>query len=49
MSCLSSLIEAAMEDSMVVLMVETLALICFTSFRVIVKLDCKVLKQASKS
>jgi hypothetical protein len=34
---------------MVVLMVETLALSCFTSCWVLVKLDCKVLKRASRS
>jgi hypothetical protein len=34
---------------MVVLMVATLALICFTSCWVSMRLDCKVLKQDSKS
>jgi hypothetical protein len=34
---------------MVVFMAETLALSCFTSCWVLVKLDCKVLKRASQS
>jgi hypothetical protein len=34
---------------MVVLMAATLALSCFTSCFVLVRLDCKVLKRASKS
>jgi hypothetical protein len=53
MSCLrsylSSLIEAAMEESMFLLMVEILALSYLTSCWVSMKLDCKVLKRASKS
>jgi hypothetical protein len=44
MSCLSSAIEAAMEDCMFVLMVEILALSYLTSCWVSVKLYCKVLK-----
>jgi hypothetical protein len=48
MSCLRSLIEASMEECMFVLMVETLELSCFTSCWVSMKIDCMVLKRASK-
>jgi hypothetical protein len=44
-SCLISPIE----DCRVVLMVETLALSCFTSCWISMRPDCKVLKRSSKS
>ena len=48
-SCLSFSIEGMMEEFMFLLMVAILALMCLTSCWVFVKLECKVLKRASKS